>query len=247
MILRAAIVDDSPTFQEMLQIMIDDWCRRTERDVSISTYIHGDSFLFDWEDAPRLDAIFLDIAMPGLNGMQVAERIRQSDKNVAIVFATNLKERVYESFDWGAKYFLVKPIRQSDLDKCMDLLWDAFNPRQEHMFLFRNRGDQIRVALRDIIYMESQSHYITLHTHNNTFTFNGSLKVIEPTLPVHFIRCHRSFLINMDYVHSITAINLTMRDGTKIPISPKRLEDVQKVFFSTRVNELIGGPAAAHD
>lgn len=234
MVLQIAVVDDEQDFRNMLCLMINDWAQRMRRDVQISTYVHGDSFLFDWEDAPPLDVIFLDIKMPGPDGMQVAKRIRESNKDVMLVFATNWIERVLESFQYGATRFLLKPVQQQDLDECLKVVWDSIDTSQQNTYLFRCEGHQVRVPYREIIYIENSLQYVTLHTAGKQYTYLEAMKNIELAMPRQFVRCHRSFIINIDYVHSLDTRELALRDGMVIPISHNRLYAVQNAFTQIR-------------
>lgn len=234
MVLQIAVVDDQQDFRNMLCLMINDWAQRMHRDVQISTYVHGDSFLFDWEDAPPLDVIFLDVKMPGPDGMEVARRIRESNKDVMLVFATNWIERVLESFQYSAMRFLLKPIKQEELDECLNVVWDSIDLNQENTYFFRSEGRQVRIPYREIVYFENAAQYITLHTGDETYTFLEAMKNLELALPRQFVRCHRSYIVNIDYVHSLDTRELTLRDGRKIPISHNRLSAVQSAFAQIR-------------
>lgn len=234
MVLRIAIVEDEQGFRDMLINEVEEWSRRTKRDVQIHPYIHGDAFLFDWEDAPQYDAVFLDIMMPGPNGMEVGHTIRQSDRDIVLVFVTSMIDHVLEGYEIGAKRYLLKPAKQEDVDICMNGIWDAVNERKLNTYLFRSDGKQLRLPFRDIMYFENFAHYVSLHSMDEEYEFKINLKDIETELPRHFIRCHRSFIVNMDYVYAMDSKNITLRNKQEIPISQNRLAAVQREFTRSR-------------
>lgn len=236
MVLRIAVVDDNDGFQQQLISLIMDWAERSGQEVNITPYIHGQSFLFDWEDRPLFDAILLDIRMPGMDGLEVARHIRQTDSDVALVFITSLAEKAVKGFEWGAKRFLIKPVDQQAVDTCMQVVLESVNASPKSAFIYQKEMVRFRVPIRDIMYFESDAHYVNLYTPNDVRTFVDSLKEIEPTLPSYFVRCSRSYLVNIDYVHAFTATKIILKNGKEVSIGKRYARDVQEAFLHNRVN-----------
>jgi len=174
----------------------------------ISTYSDGKSLIEDCEDDPIIfDILFIDIYMPGLNGIKTAERIRTLLHDTKIIFISSSKEHYQETYDVFAFNYLVKPLNPEKLHLIMDqALVSVFAEiRQKLTFSFKNINHQIFV--RDIKYLESKDKRICVYMSDGSqLVCYKKLEELLKQLPeTEFVRCHQSFVVNIYYVTEMTA------------------------------------------
>lgn len=186
-----------------------------------------------YESAERLlaeqgmpDILFLDIKMNGMSGMELAERLRRRDRDVTIVFLTALKEYVYRAFDVGAFHYLLKPV---DTVKFYEVLEKAVAERQrireaallreehaEASLTIKNKARTEKVYLSEIVYLEVFNRKVTLHKMQGEIEFYGRLKELEQRLSADFVRCHRSYVVNLRYVRGYDGAEITLENGDSV-------------------------------
>lgn len=186
-----------------------------------------------YESAERLlteqgmpDILFLDIKMNGMSGMELAERLRRRDRDVTIVFLTALEEYVYRAFDVGAFHYLLKPV---DTVKFYEVLEKAVAERQriresallreehaEASLTIKNKARTEKVYLSEIVYLEVFNRKVTLHKMQGEIEFYGRLKELEQRLSAEFVRCHRSYVVNLRYVRRYNGAEITLENGESV-------------------------------
>ncbi|MBD5467380.1 MAG: response regulator transcription factor [Lachnospiraceae bacterium] len=186
-----------------------------------------------YESAERLlteqgmpDILFLDIKMNGMSGMELAGKLRARGENVTIVFLTALEEYVYRAFDVGAFHYLLKPI---DTVKFYEVLEKAVAERQrileavhlrkeceEASLTIKNKARTEKVYLSEIVYLEVFNRKVTLHKMQGEIEFYGRLKELEQRLSADFVRCHRSYVVNLRYVRRYDGAEITLENGESV-------------------------------
>ncbi len=106
-----AIIEDETAHQNILASYIEAWSRTAKQTVSIRCYQDAGQFLFAWEDE-QPDVVFVDIQMPGMNGIELAKRLRTQDQELVIIFTTGLADYMEEGYEVEALHYLLKPIRR---------------------------------------------------------------------------------------------------------------------------------------
>lgn len=189
----------------------------------------------DIEKGKRFDIMLLDILMPGENGMTAAREVREHDTNVKIIFLTASPEFAVESYAVDAWYYQLKPIRQEDFFRLMDSACAACSKEQTHSLILRSKSGIVRVELEKLVYCEVMGRTLTFHLNSGVVLESmGRLDdLCDQLMPYpNFLRPHRSFLINMEYIANIAARSITMQNGAEVPVPHGKYSELKNRYLS---------------
>lgn len=199
----------------------------------ISEYGDGEDLLEDCLDQKNLfDIIFLDIYMPGLNGIQTAGRIRAMLKDVKIIFVSSSNEHYPEAYDVFAFNYIIKPLNLKKLNMILDQAMINVNKDHMQQIQFTYKSINYRLQYREIQYIESDDKIINFHlADNTTLQCYSKLNEIIKQLPAEtFIRCHQSYVVNLLHVKE-TADNYMRIGQTDISISKRYQKEAKDKYF----------------
>lgn len=247
---RIAIVEDEAPHAELLQQHIEDWQRQQEVvELHLRRFCHAAEFLFAWEEE-SYDMIFLDIQMPGINGMETARKIRETDGGVKLVFTTGITDYLQEGYEVEAVRYLLKPITREKVWQCLDKLLQ--DPAPSPQLLFQTLEGVVKIPEQEIEYLEARGHYTVCHLRSGREkagmhreaagahrdpaeeiqlkeSFNA---LCEKLAQSPFVRCHRSYLCNIARIYRVERTEILLESGGSIPISRRMYEPVVKAFIS---------------
>lgn len=203
-----------------------------KRNLKCDAYQSGEELLYAYRNNnEKYDAIFLDMEMNQLNGIETAIKIREFDEHVIIVFVTSYKEYMQKSFECAPFRFLLKPIDFDEFKDVFDKICQKLS-KEHKVFNFTENKTRIRLFCENIIYCESQGHWVWIHTKDCVYKICKSMNDLYQQLDAEtFFRTHKSFTINFHYVKRIqeNCIELYYCDKL-IPISRSYKKDVIMQF-----------------
>ena len=217
--IRIAVIDDDimtchAIEQQLLHVSKELMCR-----VSVDVFQSGERFIETMEQCEQYDLIILDIELVEMNGIDVGDYIRsaQHDQYVQIVFISAKQGYMKQLFDIRPMNFFEKPVTTEQIKKCLQTYMELF-PEDE---VFRCRvGKAIRqLSYRHVLYFRSENKEIAVLTNDEVFHFYGRLSDVELLTPSFFIRVHKSFLINQNYISVYHIDSVQMSNGDLVPIS----------------------------
>ena len=198
----------------------------------------------------RCDLLLLDVRMPGVDGVQLAGRLREMGTPPAIVFVTAYAEHAVEAFDLEAIDYLTKPVRRERLQQALQKVQRARSASEtgadtgsgtEHLII-QERGRSERVALSEVVYLKAELKYITVRTADKEHIFDGALNDLEQRYPHLFVRVHRNALVARRAVRAVEKHNdpvegegWTVRlDGVdeRLAVSRRQLAAVREALMS---------------
>jgi len=182
-----------------------------------------------------VDVCFLDIVMPEVNGVELAKALRKDGYTGYIVFLSAAREYGPESYQVKAFNYLAKPIALSDIRIILSELSEAMNSADTNRILIKTTDFSRNVMLRDISHIEVKNNYVYVHlTDGNELKARTALAEIATRLleDSRFIRCHRSFIVNMSEIDSLKGNDFIMRDNSVIPISRNNADVKQRYIKS---------------
>lgn len=221
--IRVAIVEDDPESMEVL----DRYLKRYEKEnnviIDISKYQDGDEIATYYES--KYDIILLDIEMKRLDGMSTAKIIREFDKEVIIIFITNMPQYAIKGYEVKALSFLLKPVPYFAFSQEITDSITKIESHQAKSLLLTTKEGVVRVNIFDIYYVETMKHYLIVHEKNGSHTVKMPLKRIEEELKESsFFRCNNCFLVNLDEVKGVVDDFVIVND-TELKISRPRKKE----------------------
>ncbi len=217
--MRIAICDDN---RECLEILERGLHKKQGENDRIETFQSGEALLSVYARGNGgFDAVFLDIEMEGMDGIEVANQIRATDTQVLIIFVTNHTRHMQRSFVCQPFRFLVKPVTEEALQTVYKEICIKLSDAPG-AFLFHENKVRIRLFCDDILFFESRGHWVLIHkkdggTHKIRKTMDALLESIDKN---RFCRVHRAFVINMNFVYQVGNTELILHGYDKpLPIS----------------------------
>lgn len=200
------------------------------RDVEIRTEIFTDAGEMLKAVRENVDLLILDVEMPGMDGMTAASKIRRENPDVNIIFLSGHREYVFESFRVQAFRYLLKPLKDEDLEEAMDAIF--VHRKNETCLEYNFLGENWSIPYRDILYLEGMRGKIWIHcSGGKIYRWRGAMAPVSEDLKKHgFFMTHQSYIVNM---HRITRFNFkeVELDGeVTVPISKLRLNDFKKEY-----------------
>jgi DNA-binding LytR/AlgR family response regulator len=199
---RIAIVEDNQQSAELLKNYLARFSREKNQEFLIYHFSDGDEITSDY--VANYDIIFLDIEMKRLDGMKAAQRIREFDSDVIIIFITNMAQYAISGYSVGALSFLLKPLPYFAFSQELSKSIERLEKRKQKSILIPTEKGFIKINTLEILYIESFRHDLKIYTLSGLREVRGTLKKMEEVLhDMHFFRCNNGYLVNLAYVSSV--------------------------------------------
>lgn len=238
--IKVAFCDDDPSVLDEARALLDEYRTKHNREIMYTAFRGSLELLAEIEKGARWDVLFLDIIMPGENGMDVAKEIRQYDNAVKIIFLTSSSEFAVESYAVGAYFYQLKPIGgREKFFPLMDSVLLACEKGRQCSLILRCKSGIARIDLEKLEYCEVIGHTLLFHLENGKLLeSSGSLDKLCEKLEKYenFLRPHRSFLINMEYIQNISYKAITMTGLTEIPVPHGKYSEIKKLYLEYAFN-----------
>ncbi len=234
--IRIAIVEDEKQYADELAGFILDFSNETGVAVEYETFGDGASFIDEYDS--RFDIVLMDIAMPHLNGMDAAKLLRQKDKQVCLIFITTLSNYAIKGYEVDALDFVVKPTAYDRIKIKLEKAIASLK-KSELTYVISSPTEMKRVALSDIIYIESNKHYLYFHTTDGVIKMRSTMKEIAAFFTANgFAFASGSLLVNLPHVDCFKG-NEIIVDGETLLIAR-----TCKTEFLQRLSAYVGGGRA---
>lgn len=228
--IKTAVCDDE-------KIVLDEICSKVQNafsEINCTAEIFKTHKPFDLVEHIKnntTDVLFLDIDMPSLSGMDIAQFLIDSNAEILLVFVTSHDTLVYQSFRYHPFGFIRKSHFDEEIGAVVKSIADELQKRNEH-FSFKTNEGFFKVPFEDIIYFESESNYINLHCTDNQYRFRGTITSLENELKAKgFIRTHKGFLVNQQHIFAIKGDDIELSSKELLPIGRTNRESVKKAIL----------------
>ena len=227
--LSFAICDDEVYFLDSLQNSVRIYLKERDLTVNITKFSSGEDLL---NAACSFDIIIMDMKLPGKNGLEVIHQLRRHNKSSQVIFVASNREYAVEAFDLDAIHYLVKPVSNIKLFHALDkaFTWLA---ESDCKTLVISKGNSMQyIYIRDILYCEAMDHKIYIYTFAASYEYFGTLKALQHNLDNRFFRCHRSYIVNLNFVVSKDRDTMAIAGGAKILVSRTREQEFNQKLLT---------------
>jgi two-component system response regulator LytT len=226
--MRIAVCDDEELFRIEFKSVLDKVLINAEYD--IDTFSGGSSLYEAFLKNP-FDLVFLDIEMPGIDGITLAKRLRAVSENVQIVFLTSHIEYALEGYEVNALRYLVKPVDMNKLSEVLKYIQDKKNNSRQIMI--KQEGEDIVIDISDVIYMESMDKNVRIVTSKSEYITRYNISDYEEELKNSgFLRIHRGYLISLSKVKKIVKNDVVMDGDISLPVSRSNIKTLKDALYA---------------
>lgn len=232
--LSITILEDEEIHSKQLKQLLKKWGDENHIMMSIHLFFSGESFLkYNYNED---ELFFLDINLKTMNGMDIAKQLRKDGFQGTIIFLTAFSEYVFEGYNVQALNYLIKPIDYEKLKKCLQ---PVIKDRESSFHIYRSKTCTIKIPYNKILAFTSYRHYVDIITQvpiasedycPKSYRQKIALKNLLQQLPSEFIRCHRTVIININKVMTLTNTEVILSDGSVFPVSESYQKNIQDAF-----------------
>jgi DNA-binding LytR/AlgR family response regulator len=232
--LKCLIIDDEPLAQNVIENYLKNFT-----DIELIAKCENALSALAWIKKQQIDLIFLDISMPFISGIDFIKTLQNPPK---IILTTAHKEFAVESYELNVLDYLLKPISFERFLKAINKLENdgskiikpVIDDTESEVFIYvKSEKKNVKILLKEILFIESLKDYIKIHTVNKTVITQVPISAIEQRLPDSFLRIHRSFIIAKDKITAYTQHDFEI-GKYQIPIGRNYKAAVAKIFNSPR-------------
>lgn len=218
--IRIAIIEDEEIHAKRLHNFCQQYAQESGEEIQAALFENGISFLEMYPG--NFDAVFMDIAMPHMDGMECARRLRKLDETVPLIFVTSMAQYAIKGYEVAAMDFMVKPIEYDEFALKMEKIQYILVHRGSAVISVGQKNQTRVLRIQDITYVEIFNHDLLFHTRTEVLETYGKLSSLEDDARFSgFVRCSQSHFVNCSYISAFGRESLTI-NGEQIPIARRK-------------------------
>lgn len=238
--LHIAVCDDNIDELSNMAHLINEYRLSRNLNCEYAVFHNGFDLISTLEKGKKFSFYCLDIIMPAYTGLDVAKEIRQFDKNAPIVFFTSSHEFALESYSVNAINYVIKPVTKEKFFFTIDKVLEHLKIEQYEAIVVKSSDGIQRILLSNLVYAEVEGRNVFYH-----LISGKKIECTEPFLPVcekllkycQFIKTHRSYIINMQYIDTIGNNTLMLQDQSSVPIAQGKTREIKEKYLAFQMED----------
>lgn len=238
--MRIAIVDDEPTLLMLIGSTLKAYSQERSIDIKTSEFITGDMFLENYETG-RYDLIFMDVYMPGMDGIETVLKLREMDPSVAVVFLTASEDHMKKALSCHAFDYLVKPAEPAEvyrvMDECIKMLGKSSLADSKYLEVISDRMS-VKISQAKLVSVSVRGHAIYVcDDEQNVYMAKQSFSSLEEKIGdwENILLLNRGVLVNMDYIATFEDGVCVMKDGYHFQAKVRTAKQLQQKWLDYKV------------
>lgn len=232
---KIAFCDDDLSVLNDIRELLEQYRAERNQEIQYKGFHSPLDLLEETESGRGPDILFLDVMMPGSDGISVTRELRRYNSTVKVIFLTSSPEYAVDSYKVGAYFYQMKPLCRDRLFDLLDAAIADCRREQREGIVVRSRSGIIRIPLERLEYCEVIGRELQFcMADGRTHKSSGSMEKLWGGLSQNraFIRPHRSFLVHMKYIQSISGKTITMESQAEIPIPHGKYTKIRDEYLS---------------
>lgn len=235
--IKIVICDDEVTERNHLEQTVRNYFRSMYMNEYQIEQADSGEKLFEVLKEKSFDIYFMDVKMPGIDGIEIGREIRRMDQKAVIIYITAFREYAFEAYGIGAYQYLQKPVEEKELYSILDRVVDILQKEQKRKICIHTKEGLANVDMNEIMYVENISR-AAVYFLRGDICLNGVCnrssfeKSVWPLNELHqFLHPHKSYFVNMFFIRNFGSKNLELENGEQIPVSRKRLVEAKRRYL----------------
>lgn len=239
--MHIAVIDDSQQEREELFQYMNTYFSHNPLYRQVDCFECGEDFLSRWANE-IFDLVFIDIYLQGIDGIKIAEKIRETNQECLIIFTTSSEDFAVKGFELRAFDYLVKPFSYEQFERSMDFCDKELRKRGRFIEVKESRT-MVKIRLEDIVFTDYFNHYIQIHTKKRVVKSYMRFEIFSPLLLCYpqFLCCYRNCIVNMDKVVSLEKNDFIMETEERVPITRNNRQAIHQKYADYQFQRLNGG------
>lgn len=179
-----------------------------------------------------IDVLFINMALDDVDGLATVKTVAENYPSIKIVAFSDSTTRMEELFLFKPAFFLFKPVQKDSLGKCLKLIAGDIQRTGYQFLSYSSKSGIINILYHSILYIESNKRTVTIFERETSHCFYEKLDALQQKLGSAFLRCHKSYLVNMDQIQSFLSDSILLYNGKVIPVSQNKYSEAKKQFIN---------------
>lgn len=233
--IHAAICDDDRSFGILLKKYISEYFQDSAISVTLDVFSDSEALFLALRQKVSYQILFLDIDMPGLNGIDLAKRVRHLKHTPYFIFVSGVETMVFQSFTVNPFWFVRKRLWKKELKEALASLKKELLDHENHLISLTVGTSIYKIDILSLLYVECTDKVLHFHYPfpENNLDIKYKLSDLEELLaPMGFIRVHKGYLVNYRCIFNIDRSGILLDNGELIPVSKYRLQEIKQLYGS---------------
>lgn len=240
--MRIAVIDDTVNDRKIIQSLLNSFSSEKGIAIDIYDFESGEDFLHDFNPG-KYDAVFCDIYMNGMSGIDTSKQIRLYDKDCIIVFLTMSNNFASESYEVNAFGYIIKPVAKEQLFRLLSRITKNIgSPSLYFKGTLRDKSSlKLSIPFDSIMYINIVNRKVYIHMPNETIAVTETISQCSQQLlkDSRFSNCCKGIIVNFQYVSKILNNDFIMNNNDTVPIRKRYSNDIKNQYMSYKLQNII--------